>query len=160
MKVCFDDRTHKDIDIDREIYQTGFWPEGDFDVIKAELAAVEKAFLTHRPEIEEFHVGDTVDVHVKIKEGDRERVQVFNGVVLTRSGRGANEMFTVRRIVNEEGVERSWPLLCPSISKVAVRRHGKVRRAKLYYLRDRKGKATKVRELRSAMAEDAAKSAE
>jgi len=118
-------------------------------VIKAELATVEKTFLTHRPEGDDFHVGDTVDVYVKIKEGDRERLQVFNGVVIARSGRGANEMFTVRRIVNEEGVERSWPLLCPSISKIDVRRRGKVRRAKLYYLRDRKGKATKVRELRT-----------
>jgi large subunit ribosomal protein L19 len=125
-------------------------------VIKAELAAVEKAFLTHRPEGEDFHVGDTVDVHVKIKEGERERVQIFNGVVIVRRGRGADEMFTVRRIVNEEGVERSWPLLCPSISKVDVRRRGKVRRAKLYYLRDRKGKATKVRELRSVTGEEKA----
>ena len=70
-------------------------------------------------------------------------------MVIARSGRVSNEMFTVRRIVNEEGVERSWPLLCPSISKIDVRRRGKVRRAKLYYLRDRKGKATKVRELRT-----------
>lgn len=116
-------------------------------MIKSEIAAVEAKFLPQR-ELPEFHVGDNVDVHVKIKEGDRERVQIFSGVVITRRGRGANAMFTVRRIVNEEGVERSWPLLCPSVSNIEVKRRGKVRRAKLYYLRDRKGKATKLRELR------------
>ncbi len=87
-------------------------------------------------------------MHIKIKEGDRERVQIFNGTVIRRKGRRVNETFTVRRIVNDEGVERTWPVLCPSIEKIAVKRRGKIRRAKLYYLRDRVGKATKVRELR------------
>jgi large subunit ribosomal protein L19 len=118
-------------------------------VIKSELAVVESKFLPQL-EIPEFHVGDTVDVHVKIKEGDRERVQIFNGVVITRRGRGAQAMFTVRRIVNEEGVERSWPLLCPNVATIEVKRRGKVRRAKLYYLRGRKGKSTKLKELRQS----------
>jgi large subunit ribosomal protein L19 len=117
-------------------------------VIKAELAVVEEKFFQGRPELPEFHVGDTVDVHVKIKEGDRERVQIFTGVVISRRGRGANASFTVRRVANDEGVERTWPLLCPSVGNIEVKRRGKVRRAKLYYLRDRKGKATKVKELR------------
>jgi len=125
-------------------------------VIKQELAVVERTYFQNRPEISDFHVGDTVDVHVKIKEGDRERVQIFNGVVISRRGRGPSAMFTVRRIVNEEGVERTWPLLCPTIAKVDVRRRGKTRRAKLYYLRDRKGKATKVRELRTGREEEPA----
>ncbi len=125
-------------------------------MIKRQLAVVEqKYFTTPRPDLKEFAVGDTVDVHVKIKEGDRERIQIFNGVVISKRGRGANASFTVRRIVNEEGVERSWPLLCPSVTKVDVRRRGKVRRAKLYFLRDRKGKATKVRELRTSREETA-----
>jgi large subunit ribosomal protein L19 len=129
-------------------------------VIKRELAIVEqKYFGANEMGKSEFHVGDSVDVHVKIKEGDKERIQIFNGVVLSRRGRGSTETFTVRRIVNEEGVERTWPLLCPSITKIDVRRRGKVRRAKLYYLRDRKGKATKVRELRVAKDQVAAPAA-
>ena len=120
-------------------------------MIKRELAVVQQKYFADRPNASfEFKVGDTVDVHVKIKEGDRERVQIFNGVVIGRRGQGANASFTVRRIVNDEGVERTWPLLCPTLTKVDVRRRGKVRRAKLYYLRDRKGKATKVRELRES----------
>ncbi len=96
----------------------------------------------------EFHVGDTVDVKLKIREGGRERAQVFNGVVIARGGKGISETFTVRRIVNNEGVERVLMLHSPLISDVIVKRRGKVRRAKLYYLRDRIGKARKVRELR------------
>jgi large subunit ribosomal protein L19 len=126
-------------------------------VIKAELAIVEEKFLKSRPDFADFHVGDTVDVHVKIKEGDRERVQIFTGVVICRRGRGANETFTVRRMISEQGVERTWPLLCPSIGNVEVKRRGKVRRAKLYYLRARKGKATKVKELRVSKAKVKAK---
>jgi len=123
-------------------------------VIKRQLAVVEqKYYTTPRQDVNDFNVGDTVDVHVKIREGDRERIQIFNGVVISKRDRGATGTFTVRRIVNEEGVERTWPLLCPSVTKVDVRRRGKVRRAKLYFLRDRKGKATKVRELRSAREE-------
>lgn len=97
----------------------------------------------------EFKVGDTVDVHVKIKEGDKERVQIFNGTVIAK-GRGQgkiNASFTVRRIVAGEGVERSWPTNSPRLAKVEVLRAGRVRRAKLYYLRGRVGKATKVKEL-------------
>ena len=101
-----------------------------------------------RADVPDFHVGDTVDVHVRITEGDRRRVQVFSGTVIRRRGGGMNETFTVRRVVNEEGVERIFPLHCPSVEKVEVKRRGRVRRAKLYYLRQRKGKATKVKERR------------
>ena len=96
----------------------------------------------------EFHVGDTVDVLTRIREGGKERAQVFNGVVIARSGRGMNETFTVRRIVNNEGVERVFLLHSPLVVKVDVKRRGKVRRAKLYYLRQRVGKARRLRELR------------
>lgn len=95
-----------------------------------------------------FHVGDTVDVHCRIVEGDRERIQIFNGVVIARSGRGIDESFLVRRIVANEGVERRFPVHSPNVVDVRVRRRGKVRRAKLYYLRYRIGKARKLRELR------------
>jgi len=117
-------------------------------VIKPQLQAVEDKFFPDRPDSPPFSVGDTVDVHVRIKEGDRQRVQIFTGTVIRRRGRGPQETFTVRRIVNEEGVERTWPLLCPSIAKIEIKRRGKVRRARLYYLRERKGKATKVKERR------------
>ena len=117
-------------------------------MIKPGLQAVADTCFAKKPDYPDFKVGDTVDVHCRIKEGDRERIQVFSGTVLVRKGGGASAMFTVRRIVNEEGVERTWPLWCPSIAKIEVKRRGKVRRAKLYYLRARKGKATKVKELR------------
>ena len=97
-------------------------------------------------EITEFHIGDTVDVHVRIVEGDKERVQVFNGTVIGRRNAGNRSAFTVRRIVAGEGVERTFPLHSPWIEKIEIKRLGRVRRAKLYYLRDRVGKATKVRE--------------
>lgn len=100
----------------------------------------------------EFRVGDTVDVHQKIVEGNKTRTQVFNGVVIARKGRGINEVFTVRRIVNNEGVERVFPVHSRLIGKIDVKRRGKVRRAKLYFLRDRVGKARKLRELRSGKA--------
>ena len=98
--------------------------------------------------IGDFKVGDTVDVHTKIKEGDKERIQIFNGTVIARSnGHGEiNDSFTVRRIVAGEGVERCFPVHSPRVEKVEVTRLGQVRRSKLYYLRDRVGKATKVRE--------------
>ncbi len=96
----------------------------------------------------EFEIGDTVDVHTKILEGSKERIQVFTGVVIARSGRGAQEMFTVRRIVGGEGVERKFPIHSPRIDKVEVKRSGVVRRAKLYYLRDRVGKAVRLKERR------------
>ena len=93
-----------------------------------------------------FEIGDTVDVHVRILEGNKERTQVFNGTVISRRGEGMREMFTVRRIVQSEGVERTFPLHSPRIDKIEVKRTGVVRRAKLYYLRDRVGKATRLRE--------------
>src|ERR687891_1317708 len=105
------------------------------------LEMVEKTSL--KSEVPDFAVGDTVNVHTKILEGDKERIQVFTGVVIARSGSGAREMFTVRRIVAGEGVERKFPLHSPKIAKVVVKRSGVVRRAKLYFLRDRVGKAVK-----------------
>lgn len=95
----------------------------------------------------EFHVGDTVKVYGKIKEGNRERIQVFEGTVLKRQGGGARETFTVRKNSNGIGVEKTWPLHSPNVEKVEVIRRGKVRRAKLNYLRQRVGKAAKVKEL-------------
>ena len=97
--------------------------------------------------ITEFHVGDTVKVHARIKEGNRERVQVFEGTVLKRQGGSSRETFTVRKNSNGIGVEKTWPLHSPNVEKVEVIRKGKVRRAKLNYLRDRVGKAAKVKEL-------------
>ena len=91
-------------------------------------------------------VGDTVNVHVRIVEGDKERVQVFSGTVIMRKGRGTNETFTVRRIVNNEGVERIFPVHSPFIAKLIVKRGGESRRAKLFYLRDRVGKAVRLTE--------------
>ena len=107
---------------------------------------VEKESLQQEPP--EFEIGDTVDVHTRILEGDKERVQIFNGVVIARSGSGVREMFTVRRIIAGEGVERKFPIHSPRIAKVEVKRSGVVRRAKLYYLRDRTGKATRLKERR------------
>ena len=100
-----------------------------------------------KAEVPVFHVGDTVKVYGKIKEGNRERVQVFEGVVLKRQGGGARETFTVRKTSNGVGVEKTWPLHSPNVEKIEVVRFGKVRRAKLNYLRDRVGKAAKVKEL-------------
>ncbi len=94
----------------------------------------------------EFKIGDTVDVHVRIKEGDKERIQLFSGVVIRRIGGGIRETFTVRRIVQGEGVERIFPIHSPFVEKVVVRRGGKVRRAKLYYLRELSGKKARLRE--------------
>ena len=98
-------------------------------------------------EVAEFNVGDTVKVYGKIKEGNRERIQVFEGTVLKRQGTGARETFTVRKISNGVGVEKTWPVYSPLVEKVEVVRKGKVRRAKLNYLRDRVGKKAKVKEL-------------
>ena len=100
-----------------------------------------------KAEVPVFHVGDTVKVYGKIKEGSRERVQVFEGVVLKRQGGGARETFTVRKSSNGVGVEKTWPLHSPNVEKIEVVRFGKVRRAKLNYLRERVGKAAKVKEL-------------
>jgi large subunit ribosomal protein L19 len=96
-----------------------------------------------------FAIGDTVNVHTRILEGDKERIQIFNGVVIATRGSGTRENFTVRRIVAGEGVERTFPVNSPKIAKLEVVRHGKVRRAKLFYLRDRMGKATRLTERRS-----------
>ena len=92
-----------------------------------------------------FKVGDGIRVHVKIKEGDKERVQVYAGTVIARDGHGAHESFTVRRISYGEGVERKFPLFCPSIDKIEIERPGRTRRAKLYYLRGRSGKNARIR---------------
>ena len=97
--------------------------------------------------VPEFRVGDTVKVYNKIKEGNRERIQVFEGTVVKRQNGGARETFTVRKNSNGIGVEKTWPLHSPSVENIEVVRRGKVRRAKLYYLRDRVGKAAKVKEL-------------
>ena len=100
-----------------------------------------------------FEIGDTVNVHTRILEGDKERIQIFNGVVIATRGGGTRETFTVRRIVAGEGVERTFMVHSPKIAKLEVVRHGKVRRAKLFYLRDRLGKATRLTERRPAKKE-------
>jgi len=110
------------------------------------LRTVEESSL--RAEPLEFEIGDTVDVHTRILEGDKERVQIFSGVVIARRGGGTRETFTVRRIVAGEGVERTFPVHSPKIAKLHILRHGRTRRAKLYYLRDRVGKATRLAERR------------
>ena len=99
-----------------------------------------------KEKVDDFAVGDTVRVSALIKEGNRERIQVFEGTVLKRQGGGARETFTVRKTSNGVGVEKTWPLHSPFISSIQVVRKGKVRRAKLYYLRDRVGKSAKVKE--------------
>ena len=96
--------------------------------------------------VPQFEIGDTVDVHVRILEGEKERIQIFNGVVIARSGSKTREMFVVRRIVQGEGVERKFPVHSPRIADIVVKRSGKVRRAKLYYLRERSGKAVRLKE--------------
>ena len=107
---------------------------------------VEQPYLKTEPP--EFRVGDTVDVLCRIREGEKQRIQTFTGVVIARGGRGLNAMFKVRRIVANQGVERTFPLHSPNVVGVKVTRRGRVRRAKLFYLRDRIGKARKLRELR------------
>lgn len=111
------------------------------------LDAVESGSL--KKNIPRFEIGDTVDVRCRIKEGDKERIQVFTGTVIARRGRGINETFTVRRIVANEGVERIFPLHSPNVVDVRPVRSGKTRRAKLYYLRKRTGKAVKLTHRRS-----------
>lgn len=110
------------------------------------LDLVENKSLKEEPPV--FEIGDTVDVHTRIMEGDKERIQIFNGTVIARSGSGTREMFTVRRVVGGEGVERKFPLHSPRIATVEVMRRGIVRRAKLYFLRDRIGKAVRLKERR------------
>lgn len=101
-----------------------------------------------KTETPDFTVGDTVNVSVRIVEGEKERIQIFNGVVISRSGSGINETFRVRRIVNNQGVERVFPLHSPKMAGVEVIRSGKTRRAKLYFLRDRVGKATRLKDIK------------
>jgi large subunit ribosomal protein L19 len=107
------------------------------------LEAVTKSSMKEK--VPAFNIGDTVEVHVRVKEGEKERIQVFRGTVLGRKGSGIHESFKVRRIVQGEGVERTFPIHSPFVADIKVVREGHVRRAKLYYLRDRVGKGTKVR---------------
>ncbi len=111
------------------------------EIIKEIEAAELKA------EVAEFNVGDTVKVYNKIKEGNKERIQVFEGTVIKRQGGSNRETFTVRKTSNGVGVEKTWPLHSPNVEKIEVVRRGKVRRAKLFYLRDRVGQAAKVKEI-------------
>jgi large subunit ribosomal protein L19 len=123
--------------------------EKQIEAVKTYTVPDEKAeggTKTVNRDIAAFEIGDTVDVHQRILEGAKERIQIFQGVVIARKGEGLQEMFTVRRIVQGEGVERVFPVHSPRIAKVEVKRTGEVRRAKLYYLRDRVGKATRLRE--------------
>ena len=114
------------------------------------IEKIEQSYIKKdRPE---FSVGDTVSVSVRIVEGQKERTQVFSGTVISRKGKGLNEMFTVRRIVNNEGVERIFPLNSPQVLEVRVVRSGHVRRSKLYYLRDRIGKSVRLRDKRRGLA--------
>ncbi|OUT57331.1 50S ribosomal protein L19 [Stieleria bergensis] len=113
---------------------------------QAILEKVEKTALKENPP--QFDIGDTVDVHLRILEGNKERIQVFSGTVIGRSGSGSKEMFIVRRIVAGEGVERKFPVHSPRIEKVEVKRSAVVRRAKLYFLRQRVGKAVRLKERR------------
>lgn len=114
--------------------------------IVQQLAAEEKARLLEGKTIPDFQPGDTLRVHVKIKEGERERIQAFEGVCIARDSGGINETFTVRKISFGEGVERRFPILSPNVDSIEVKRRGVVRRAKLYYLRDRRGKSARIAE--------------
>lgn len=111
------------------------------------IKLVEQEFAAARTTKPSFKAGDTVNVHVKIKEGNKERIQQFQGVVIQRRGKGANgETFTVRKVSNGVGVERIFPILSPSIDKVEVLKVGRVRRAKLYYMKGRHGKSARIKE--------------
>ena len=118
------------------------------------IAKVQSAHL--KKDLPRIDVGDTVDVHTRIVEGEKERVQVFTGVVIGKKGGGISQSVTVRRIVANEGVERTFPLHSPKVAKIEVTRHGRTRRAKLYYLRDRVGKSQRLRERRRGLGADAA----
>jgi len=116
--------------------------------VKTELIdSVEKKSL--KPQLPYFEVGDTVDVHCKIQEGEKSRVQIFSGTVIVKKGRGLNQQFTVRRMIGDEGVERTFPLNSPNVVDVKAIRSGKTRRAKLYYLRERTGKGVKLSQKRT-----------
>jgi large subunit ribosomal protein L19 len=118
--------------------------------IIAELESEQRAALAAKGIHPEFTHGDTVKVWVKVREGEKERLQAYEGVVIARSGTGLNENFTVRKISYGEGVERVFPVLSPNIDRIEVLKRGKVRRAKLYYLRDRRGKSARIFESTSA----------
>jgi large subunit ribosomal protein L19 len=120
------------------------------------LQREEEARLLALRAIPEFQPGDTVRVNVKIKEGERERVQAYEGVCIARGGKGIDESFTVRKISFGEGVERVFPVLSPMIESIEVKRRGVVRRAKLYYLRERRGKSARIAERQMARREDTA----
>jgi large subunit ribosomal protein L19 len=122
------------------------------------LKYVEKNHL--KATVPQFRVGDSVDIHTKIIEGEKERIQVFSGTVIMRRGAGINETFTVRRIVNNEGVERIFPVHSPFIAKVVVKRSGETRRAKLFYLRKRVGKAVRLTETRRVTKDESTESAQ
>ncbi|MCF4112920.1 MULTISPECIES: 50S ribosomal protein L19 [Dethiosulfovibrio] len=107
---------------------------------------IEQKFI--RQDVPQFRSGDTVKVHVRVREGSRERIQMFEGVVIARKHGGLSETFTVRKVSSGVGVERIFPLHCPSVEKIEVKRLGRVRRAKLYYLRQRSGKSARIRERR------------
>ena len=121
-------------------------------MINQYIKHVEQNYL--KKDAPQFQVGDSIDVHTRIVEGDKERIQVFSGTVIMKKGSGMNETFTVRRIVNNEGVERIFPLHSPFIAKVIVKRSGETRRAKLFYLRNRVGKAVRLTEQRRTKKED------
>ena len=104
-----------------------------------------------KTDLPRFDIGDTLNVHQRIVEGDKERIQVYSGVLISRKGGGMNEMITVRRIVDNIGVERTWPLNSPLIAKIEVVRRSDARRSKLYYLRDRVGKSRRLRDRRRGM---------
>ncbi len=110
------------------------------------IREIEEAYMPKN--IPEFRVGDTVRVHVKVKERNKERIQVFEGVVIRISGSGTGKTFTVRKESYGVGIERIFPYACPSVDKIEVTKRGKVRRAKLYYLRERRGKAAKIKEIK------------
>ena len=110
------------------------------------LTLAENSSLREDPLV--FEIGDSVEIHTRILEGEKERIQIFSGVIIARRGGGTRESFTVRRIVAGEGVERTFPVHSPKIAKIEVKRHGVVRRAKLYYLRELTGKATRLAERR------------
>ena len=127
-----------------------------------ELEREEAQRLTAGRAVPDFRPGDTLRVNVKIREGERERVQAYEGVCIARAGEGVNESFTVRKISFGEGVERVFPLLSPMIESIEVKRRGSVRRAKLYYLRERRGKSARIAERQTATGgrEEASESSE
>ena len=127
--------------------------------IIAELEAEESARLTEKRQVPDFQAGDTLRVNVRIKEGERERVQAYEGVCIARAGSGLHENFTVRKISFGEGVERVFPIMSPMIESIEVKRRGVVRRAKLYYLRGRTGKSARIAEKQKAFGLAAAKEA-